>query len=153
MPAWCRHQIETFSALLAVFAGNSSVPGEFPAQRPVRRSFDILFDLRPNIRLSKHSWGWWFETPSHPLWRHFVLKLAEVRQISTLIIHIIRWHLYNKSAQLYEYASRLGNKFIGIQPYIRCLHKFNYLCHDTSYHFLALSLLLKYYLFFQVLLY
>ena len=21
-------------------------------------------------RLSKQSWGWWFETPSHPLWRH-----------------------------------------------------------------------------------
>ena len=20
--------------------------------------------------LSKQSWGWWFETPSHPLWRH-----------------------------------------------------------------------------------
>ena len=29
----------------------------------------------------------------------------------------------------------------------------NYICFDTSYHFLALSLLLKYSLFFQVLLY
>ena len=29
----------------------------------------------------------------------------------------------------------------------------NYICLDASYHFLALSLLLKYYLFFQVLLY
>ena len=28
--------METFSALL--------VPGEFPAQRPVTRSFDVLFD-------------------------------------------------------------------------------------------------------------
>ena len=26
-------------------------------------------DLRLNKRLSKHSWGWWFETPSRPLWR------------------------------------------------------------------------------------
>ena len=26
-------------------------------------------DLRPNKRLSKQSWGWWFETPSDPLWR------------------------------------------------------------------------------------
>ena len=46
------------------------VPGEFPTQRPVTRSFDVSFDLRPNKRLSKHSWGWWFETPSRPLWRH-----------------------------------------------------------------------------------
>ena len=51
-------------------AGNSPVPGEFPAQRPVTRSFDVFFDLRLNKRLSKQSWGWWFETPSCPIWRH-----------------------------------------------------------------------------------
>ena len=50
---WWRHQMETFSALLAICAGNSPVPGEFPAQRPVTRSFDVYFDLRPNKRLSK----------------------------------------------------------------------------------------------------
>ena len=33
--------------------------GEFPAQRPVTRSFDVFFDLRPNKRLSKQPWGWW----------------------------------------------------------------------------------------------
>ena len=38
--------METFSALLAICAGNSPVPGEFPAQRPVARSFDVFFDLR-----------------------------------------------------------------------------------------------------------
>ena len=68
--AWWRQQMETFSALLAICAGNSPVPGEFPTQRPVTRSFDDYFDLRPNKRLSKQSWGWWFETPSRPLWRH-----------------------------------------------------------------------------------
>ena len=30
-------------------------PGEFPTQRPVTRSFDVLFDLRLNKQLSKHS--------------------------------------------------------------------------------------------------
>ena len=45
---WWRHQIETFSALPALCAGNSPVSGEFPAQRPVTRSFDIFFDLRLN---------------------------------------------------------------------------------------------------------
>ena len=68
--AWWRHQMETFAALLAICAGNSPVPGEFPAQRPVTRSFDVFFDLRLNIRLSKQSWGWWFEMLSRPLWRH-----------------------------------------------------------------------------------
>ena len=46
--AWWRHQMETFSALLVLCAGNSPVPGEFPAERPVTRSFDIFFDLRLN---------------------------------------------------------------------------------------------------------
>ena len=66
---WWRHQMETFSALLAICAGNSPVPGEFPAQRPVTRSFDVYFDLRLNKRLSKQSWGWWFETPTRSFWR------------------------------------------------------------------------------------
>ena len=68
--AWWRHQMETFSALLLICAGNPPVPGEFPTQRPVTRSFDVYFDLRPNKRLSKQSWGWWVETLSRPFWRH-----------------------------------------------------------------------------------
>ena len=40
--------MEAFSALLAICAGNSPVTGEFPAQRPVTRSFDVFFDLRLN---------------------------------------------------------------------------------------------------------
>ena len=61
---------KTFSALLAIYAGNSPVTDEFPAQGPVTRSFDVFFDLRLNKRLSKQSWGWWFETLSRSLWRH-----------------------------------------------------------------------------------
>ena len=49
LPAtWWRHQMEAFSALLTICAGNSPVPGEFPPQRPVMRSFDFFFDLRSN---------------------------------------------------------------------------------------------------------
>ena len=33
-------------------------------------AFHVFFDLRLNKRLSKQCWGWWFETPSRPLWRH-----------------------------------------------------------------------------------
>ena len=62
--------METFSALLAIDAGNSPVPGEFQSQRPVARSFDAFFDLRLNTRMSKQPRRWRFETPLHPLWRH-----------------------------------------------------------------------------------
>ena len=51
------------------FCGNSPVPGDFPAQRQVTRSFDVFCDLRLNKRL-KQSRGWWFVTLSRPLWRH-----------------------------------------------------------------------------------
>ena len=70
LKAWWRHQMESFSAQLALCAGNSPATGEFPAQRPVTRSFDVFFYLCLNKRLSKQSWGWWFETPSCSLWRH-----------------------------------------------------------------------------------
>ena len=60
----------TFSALLAICAGNSPVPGEFPPQMASNVELWCFFDLRPNTRLSKHWWGWWFEQLSSPLWRH-----------------------------------------------------------------------------------
>ena len=60
--------------------GEFTSPGEFPAQRPVTRSFDVLFDLRPNKRLSKQPWGWWFETPSWSLWRQCNVWCLHVSQ-------------------------------------------------------------------------
>ena len=71
--SWWRNQMETIS--------DSPVPGEFPAQRPVTQSFDVFFDLRLNKQLSKQSWGWWFETLSRPLWRHFNVKSVYKLQI------------------------------------------------------------------------
>ena len=69
--------METFSALLAICAGNSPVHGEVPAQRPVTRSFDVFFDLRSNKRLSKQWRGWWFERQLSPLWRHRNERLSK----------------------------------------------------------------------------
>ena len=80
--SWWRHQMETFSALLTIYAGNSPVSGEFPTQRPVTRNFDVFFDLRLNKRLSKQSWGWWFEMPSWSLWRHGNVGTGRIRASS-----------------------------------------------------------------------
>ena len=38
--------MEAFSALQVFCVGNSPVTCEFPAQKPVTRSFDVFVDLR-----------------------------------------------------------------------------------------------------------
>ena len=73
---WWRHQMETFSALLAICARNSSVTDEFPAQRQVTRSFDVFFHLRFHKRFGKQSWGWWFET-HRPHYNVIVIDLSD----------------------------------------------------------------------------
>ena len=81
-----------FSALLAICAGNSPVPGEFPARRPVTRSFDVFFDLHPNKRLSKQWWGWWFETPSAGNRAHYdviVMKTSYANRPSAPMVLIL----------------------------------------------------------------
>ena len=67
---WWRHQMETFSTLLVLCAGNSPVTGEFASQRQVTWSFHVFFYMRLNTRLSKQPSGWWLETPPCSLWRH-----------------------------------------------------------------------------------
>ena len=59
----------SLSTLPTIYVGNLPVTDEFPVQSPVTRSFHVFFDLRLNKRLRKQSSGWWFETPSRPLWR------------------------------------------------------------------------------------
>ena len=88
--SWWRHQIETFSALLAICAENLLVIGEFPAQRPVTRRFEDFFDLRLNKQLSKQWWGCWFETQSCPLWRHCNGMMPfQMRPISRFVIILV----------------------------------------------------------------
>ena len=86
---WWRHQMKAFSALLNICAGNSPVPGEFLAQRPVTRSFDVFSDLRLNKSMSKQWWGWWFETL---LWRHcndpIISSIYLCREINPMNINL-----------------------------------------------------------------
>ena len=44
--------------------------GEFTPHKGHWRRALMVFYLILNKRLSKQRWGWWFETPSRPLWRH-----------------------------------------------------------------------------------
>ena len=86
---WWRHQMETFSALLAICEGNPSVTGGFPpSQRPATRSFDVLFDVRLNKRLSKQSICQWFETPWRLLWRHCGDNIFRTIKLTTTAEHL-----------------------------------------------------------------
>ena len=118
--SWWRHQMKTFSALLALCAGNSPVTGKFPSQRPVTRSFDVVFDLCPNKGMSKQSWGWWFETPSRSLWHYCTVLLNTSDSTSLWIMDattLIRvFHLLPSSVDayrfifmIYSYALKLGH--------------------------------------------
>ena len=61
MMTWSNGNI---SRVTGPLCGYSPLTGEFPAQRPMARGFDVLFDLRLNKRLSKQAKRRWFYTPS-----------------------------------------------------------------------------------------
>ena len=83
--------METFSAFLAIYAGNSPVTSEFSTQRSVMWIFDVFFDLPLNKQLSKQSRGWWFEMPSPPLWRH-----CSVTKAQPLHAHLLQSEFFNR---------------------------------------------------------
>ena len=102
-----RHQMETFSALLALCTGNSPLI--------------FLFDLRLNKHMSKQSWGWWFETPSRPLWRHCKV-LPEclhphIRRFIWSAIRFQRSHVNSRSVpytlwNMQGYCRQQSNRFM-----------------------------------------
>ena len=104
--------METFSALLALCARNSPVPGEFPTQRPVTRSFDVFFDLHPNKRSSKQWWGLWFETPSSPLWRHCNDQPALSHMVGRTATVVYRSGMYISVMCLSMYYAKISHEVV-----------------------------------------
>ena len=47
-----------------------------------------------NKRLSKQSWGWWFETASRPLWRHFNGRFTVYRAWPRCNTYLFVYHIY-----------------------------------------------------------
>ena len=72
--------------------------------------FDVFVDLRLNKRLSKQSWGWWFETLSRPLWRHCNVSTAQCQPYvwydMNVVINYIKWLRIKK---YYSYRWRVIN--------------------------------------------
>ena len=64
---WTESSIMMKSSNENVFrvTGNSPVTGEFPAQRPVTRNFDVFFDLRLNGWVNNGEAGDWRRHRAH----------------------------------------------------------------------------------------
>ena len=96
-----------------IFRVTGHLRGEFTGHRwnPRTKASDAelwcFFYLRLNKRLSKQSWGWWFETLSCSLWRHcnvFNGKKAWFSAVKDNLIPILYklytalfWQWYNSS--------------------------------------------------------
>ena len=113
---WWRHQVETFSALLAFCEGNPPLNDGFPPQRPVTRSFDIFFDVRLNKRLIKQTRCRWFETPWRSLWRHCNATKPLPEPLPNLYlsqcIPIVCWTIWKK----------ISETWIQIQHFLKKIH-------------------------------
>ena len=84
---WWRHQMETVSALLAICAGNSPVPGEFPNKGQWRGA--LMFSLiwaRINGWVNNHEAG---DLRRHPTHCDVIVMLA------CQITHRIRWFIHS----------------------------------------------------------
>ena len=108
---WWRHQMETFSASLALCQGNSPVTGEFHSQRPVTPSFDVSVDLRMNIGSRRR----WLETPSRSLCRHCSGKWT------------------NKMVQRYMYVGEQSFLIVGTLWYFASFRRSNLLFAFSLY--------------------
>ena len=132
---WWRHQMETFSALLA----NPPVTGGFPSQRPVTRSFDVFVDLHLNKQLSKQSRRQWIETPSRPLWRQCnairctgsETKLTFIQYVPSYLIarrhgHVFRMALHNEGDWRMETwkRARRASRHVSISQSPSCVMPF-----------------------------
>ena len=95
-----------------IFCVTGHLCGEFtglrwiPRTKPVTPIFDICFDLHLNERLSKQSWGWWFETLSCPFWR-------QCNDLCENIYWLISWTRY-----CLWFANRLWQSKVGWNEYL-----------------------------------
>ena len=97
-----------FSRYWPFRAGNSPVPGEFPAQRPVTWSFDFSLICVSVNAWVKQSCGWWFEMPSCSLWRHCNVCSQDNGQI-TQICRVWLSKIVSKLCKKNQWDQNLGN--------------------------------------------
>ena len=91
---WWRHQMEAFPRHWPFVRGIHRSPVNSPHKGQWRGALMLYFVLHLNKRLSKQSWGWWFETPSRPLWRHCNIAKETWKMMSIYIYIAIYMYMY-----------------------------------------------------------
>ena len=132
-----RHQIDIFSALLAICAGNWPATGEFPAQRPVMLMFSLMCtwinawvnnvgagDLRRHrvhYDVTVMLMNYWYGPASPCL--YYVGRCAGTKP-STVTMRIVMWN----STTINEQVGSHGINWVLWWPEIICI-----LCLSTSF--------------------
>ena len=137
---WWRHQMETFSMLLALCEENPLVVFGFPSQRPVTQSFDVCFDLCLNKCLTKQLRHRWFEMPSRSLWHHcngihFSIKCCTF--ITWFTFDTLVNHIHFLSFQAAMILTKHDTFIIKLcyATYITlCFHHEVHVCYDQENH-------------------
>ena len=115
---------------------NSPVTGEFPAQKPVTRRFDVFFDVRLNKRLSKQWWGCWFEMPSCPLWRHCNAEYQKFTYFleCTVTPFLTQWHyIASKLTHHTVYPKKYAHSFV-VLCFVVVMQSFIMNSHEVFIH-------------------
>ena len=134
--SWWRHQMESFSALLAICAGNSPVTGEFPAQRPVTWSFNVFFDLRlingwgnngeaGDLRCHHTHYDLIVMYCRSPLWRRHEVPNLTFHICMNLYIHT---YLSDKNSQCVY--SLISHYTVNVYTHLHTLYFFNHHGHS-----------------------
>ena len=90
-----------------------------------------FFLLRLSERLSKQSWGWWFETPSHPLWRH----------CNDASMHFKKTHSYSIEENSNCFINRIWRNTFTVRIFLLFV-VVNFQSNFTSIYFRVTSLVL-----------
>ena len=103
---WWRHQWKHFPYYWPFVRGIHRSPVNSSHKNQWRGALMFSFICALNKRLSKQSWGWWFETPSRSLWRHcnVTKKTPVVGKIRVPILPA--WIHFNPSMDRYSHAQK-----------------------------------------------
>ena len=89
--SWWRHHMEPFPRYWPFVRGIQRPLVNFPYKGQWRGASMFSLICALNERLSKQSWGWWFETPSRSLWHHcnaVILSTSGVTRDNKFLNHI-----------------------------------------------------------------
>ena len=107
--SWWHHQMETFPRYWPFMQRMHRSPVDFLHKDQWRGAVMFFFHLCLNKRLSKQTWGWWFETPWSSLWYHCNIQCLVA--LSLELLHNI-WELMEFTKSTHVQAETWFNHLI-----------------------------------------